>query len=127
MFYILKALEDVRDNLTELNKFKKVFIGMPKGIERSKETPFAIILLDQIDHKGVRIDLTFQLVIAIDIKNDLEELYKDFLELDYLAKENLFRLPYKVAIETTFMDEDKLTAFKAGIIRFKILDLEAKK
>ena len=123
MVKILPILEDIEDVINRVNIFKKIYIGKPKGVERSGNTPFAMIILEQINHQGAMINLIIQIVIVFDIKNDTKKLYDEFLEADYIIKEELLKLPYKVEIEDTFLDEDRLETLKAGVIRFKISDL----
>jgi len=123
MIKISPVLQEVTDTIKAIDTFKNVYLGKPKGVERSQNTPFALIILEQISHKGINITLTVQVVIVFDTKNDTAELYDDFLATDYKVKESLMSLPYDVSIEDTFLDEDRLVSLKAGVIRFKINNL----
>ncbi len=123
MVKISPILQEVTDTIKAIDTFKNVYLGKPKGVERSQNTPFALIILEQISHKGINITLTVQVVIVFDTKNDTAELYDDFLATDYKVKESLMSLPYDVSIEDTFLDEDRLVSLKAGVIRFKINNL----
>ena len=119
---IYPLLEAVKSNLESLEIFKSLKIGLERGI-KSINTPFCRIVVENIEHKGVRSLVTIQIVIAFDIKNDIEKLYKEFFEVEYKIKNNLFSLPYKVNILNSITDEDRLANLKAGIIRVVLEDI----
>jgi len=123
MVQIAPIIKEIRKTLQDTEIFKNVYTGKPKGVERSQNTPFALVILEQINHQGININLIVQAVIVFDTKNDTQKLYDDFLEADYRVKEALMRLPYDVSVEDTYLDEDRLESLKAGIIRFKINNL----
>ena len=60
---------------------------------------------------------------AFDLKNNIEKLYEDFYKLEDEIKTALDTTYYKIYHIDTIMDEDKLSALKAGILRFKITDI----
>ena len=96
MVKVSPVLKEIKEAISKVNIFKKIYIGKPKGAERSGNTPFAMLILEQISHNGVKIDLIVQVVIVFDIKNDTDKLYEEFLEADYSIKEELLKLPYAI-------------------------------
>jgi len=117
---VYEILEKLKANLERLDIFKNIFIGKPKGVDKSINTPFALIIVEQLNHKGITKDVIVQIVIVFDFKNDTKKLYDEFFKAEKSVRESLFTLPYKIEPLATFLDEDRLETLKAGIIRFKV-------
>jgi len=120
---IVPVLNDVKKLIQSLNIYKSVKLGLEKGADKAINTPFARIIVDEIEHRGALIDLHLSVVIAFNTKNDYEKLYEEFFTAEYTTKTALFKLPYKIELLSTVTDEDRLINLKAGIINFKIKGL----
>jgi len=117
--YLVMTKEAVIDT----NLFKSVKIGLEKGADKAINCPFARVILEDIEYKGVVSSLVVQVLIAYDTKNDLEKLYSEFLTSSNKVINSLFKMPCKVELLSTITDEDRLANLKAGIVRFKIAGL----
>lgn len=120
---MFEILQKIKDALAPIETIKSLKIGFEKGADKSMNTPLIRIISEGSISRGAVEDLTVQIAIAFDLKNDVEELYKQFYILETEIKAKLETIPYKVQHLDTIMDEDKLPSLKAGIIRFKIMDL----
>ncbi len=118
-----KILTDIKTTLTNIQTIKSLKIGFEKGADVSANCPLVRIIPEGSEAKGIKEDLTIQIAIAFDLKNNVEELYKQFYALEKEIKNAMELIPYKCIHLNTIMDEDKLSTLKAGIIRFKVMDI----
>jgi hypothetical protein len=116
-------LLDIKKALTDIQTIKSLKIGFEKGADISSNCPLVRIIPEGSISKGISEDLIFQVVVAFDLKNNIEKLYEDFYKLEDEIKTALDTTHYKIYHIDTIMDEDKLSALKAGILRFKITDI----
>ena len=116
-------LLDIKKALTDIQTIKSSKIGFEKGADISSNCPLVRIIPEGSISKGISEDLIFQVVVAFDLKNNIEKLYEDFYKLEDEIKTALDTTHYKIYHIDTIMDEDKLSALKAGILRFKITDI----
>ena len=118
-----KILKDIKESLASIESIKSLKIGFEKGADVSSNCPLVRIISEGSITRGRLEDLTVQIVLAFDLKNDVERLYEEFYTLEKLVRDKLEKMPYKVIHIDTVMDGDTLKALKAGIIRYKFMDL----
>ena len=118
-----EILNDVKNGIATVEGIKSLKIGFEKGCDISSNTPLVRIVSEGTKATGTIEDLTIQIIVAFDLKNDLEQLYKDFYALEAKIKSAVLSLPYQIVLLGTIMDEDKLKALKSGIIRIKVLNI----
>jgi len=115
-----------KEAIIDTNLFKSVKIGLEKGADKAINCPFARVIVEDMEYKGVLTTVTLEVLIVFDTKNDIEKLYSEFLTASNKVIDSLFKMPCKVELLNTITDEDRLANFKAGMVRFKIKDLIAK-
>ena len=123
MVNVYPYLEIVKEKLIELNKFKNVKIGLEKGADKAINCPFARIIQESEEYKGVITNAVIQIVIGFDTKNDYELLYKEFNEVLFYVKNKLFEIPAEIELLDAAFDEDRLVNLKAGILRVQLNNL----
>jgi len=114
MWALLQAIKTALEAIPELDT---VGIGTERGIS-AKDTPAARIVTDYTETKANNRYLDngeLHIVLLLDLKNDLEEVYHQSIDLELLIRDAL--RPY-VNFTRTEYDTDSLTNFKASIIRF---------
>jgi hypothetical protein len=122
MINVFPYLEMIKEKLNELN-FKSVRIGLEKGADKAINCPFARIIQESEEYKGVITNAIIQIVIGFDVKNDYELLHKEFNKTLFEVKIKLFELPIEFELIGSYFDEDRLTTLKAGILRIKLKNL----
>jgi predicted sulfurtransferase len=123
MVNVYPYLEMIKEKLIELNLFKSVKIGLERGADKSINCPFARIIQESEEYRGVITDAVIQIVIAFDTKNDYETLYKEFNDAIFEIKNALFKLPIEIKLLEAVYDEDRLVNLKAGILRIQLNNL----
>ena len=121
MTNIFPIISSIKNTLSEIDGVKSLKIGLEKGADSAMNTPLIRVVVEKTEAKGMIEDLYFQVIIAFDTKNNLEELYEKFYNMEYDVKELLTRkLPYETYFLSSVSDEDRLNSIKAGVLRFKI-------
>ncbi|MRJ06246.1 MAG: hypothetical protein C6I01_01840 [Epsilonproteobacteria bacterium] len=121
MFY--GYLEEIKSKLEELGIFKSVEIGLEKGAGKSVNTPLARIVVSSVDYRGSLADLHLIIVVGLDLKNDIPELYRQFLDVTKNIRKKLYEIPALVQVEGLVTDEDRLENIKAGAIKVTLKGL----
>jgi len=123
MINIYPILLEIKEELKKIEGIKSLRIGLEKGADSSFNCPLIRIVSERNEAKGLRESFTFQIVIAFDNKNDMEERYEQFYNMEHQVKNLLMKMPYEIFFLNTINDEDRLSALKAGLMRFKIENL----
>ena len=109
-------LNNIKTALTDIPELKTVKIGAESGIS-AMDTPAARIITEySIPGKNPYFDQgSLQVVLLMDLKNDLETVYQQSIELELLIREALKTI---VEFQRIDYDQDSVTVFKASILRF---------
>jgi len=120
---MFEVLQTIKNELSKIDTIKSLKIGFEKGADVSSNCPLVRIVPEGSEAFGNTETLTVQIVVAFDLKNDIETLYQEFYALEKTIKDSMNHIPYRTLHLDTIMDEDMLKSLKAGIVRFNITHL----
>jgi len=113
---MLELLNAIKSALLTIPSIKTARIGVEVGIS-AKDCPAARIVCDysEVIKQKYFEEGEIQVILLFDLKNDLEAVYQESIEMELLVREKLKTI---VDFKRTDYDQDSVAKFKASILRF---------
>ncbi len=110
-------LIETKAALNTINDFETVGIGIEKGINSNSCPAIRIVT----ESRGLTPNMKYmdkgyiEIVILLDLKNDIETLYEQSIDLEEKVREVLKGI---IDFNETLYDKDSVTVFKSTILRY---------
>ena len=109
-------LQEIKTALELISGIETVKIGAEMGIS-AKDTPAVRIISEYSEPSMFKYkdQGALQIVLLMDLKNDLEQVYEDSITFELLIRDALKNI---ITFNRIDYDQDSVTVFKASILRF---------
>lgn len=111
-----ELLKDIKEKLLEIKELNTVKIGVEQGIG-AKDAPAARIVTEYSE-PGTNIyydNGSIQIVLLLDLKNNLEDVYSQSIFLEALIRDKLKKI---IKFTRVDYDQDSFTVLKSSILTF---------